>query len=46
MQQPTFHTGRFSLWQAIRDPYVRGGLYIWLIIAGLCVLIANALAAG
>lgn len=35
-----------SLWQLLRDPHVRSGIYAWLLIAGLCVLAANALAAA
>ncbi len=38
--------GRCSLWNALRDAHVRAGLYLWLLIAGLCVLLANAVAAG
>ena len=39
-------TGRHSLWEHLHDPQVRTGLYLWLVIAGLCVLVANAMAAG
>lgn len=35
-----------SFWELIRDPYVRSGLYLWLMIAGLCVLVANGLGTG
>ncbi len=35
---PTRHT----LAALIRDPQVRAGMYLWLVIAGICVLAANA----
>ena len=36
---------RNSLLQLLRDPQVRVGIYIWLVIAGLCVLVANTMPA-
>ena len=39
-------TGKFSFWEAVSDPHVRAGIYLWLIIAGLCVFLANAVAMG
>ncbi len=38
--------GKFSFWTALRDANVRAGLYLWLLIAGLCILLANAVAKG
>ena len=38
--------GRRSLWELIRDPQVRTGIYVWLLIAGLCVIVANVMAAS
>ena len=35
-----------SLWALLRDARVRSGIYLWLLIAGLCVVVANAGAAG
>lgn len=46
MQFPFSRLGKFSFWNTLRDPNVRAGLYLWLLIAGLCVLIANAVARG
>lgn len=34
-------SGRRSLWDLLKDPQVRTGMYVWLMIAGMCVLIAN-----
>lgn len=39
-------TGRHSLWDTLRDPQVRTGMYLWLMIAGLGVLVANAMASA
>ncbi len=36
---------RHSLATLLRDPQVRAGMYLWLVIAGICVLAANAVAA-
>ena len=38
--------GTSFLWQFVKDPEVRAGMYMWLLIAGFCVLMANAMAAG
>lgn len=38
--------GRFSIWSAMRDAHVRTVLYMWLMIAGICVLLANAVASS
>ena len=40
------NNGRFSFLGALRDAHVRAGIYLWLLIAGLLVIIANAVAAG
>jgi hypothetical protein len=33
-----------SIWQALRDPHIRSSIYVWFIIAAVCVLLANAFA--
>lgn len=38
-------SARHSLAALIRDPQVRAGMYLWLVVAGICVLAANAGAA-
>ena len=40
------NNGKFSFGNALRDVHVRTGIYLWLLIAGLCVLLANAVAAS
>lgn len=40
----SINAGRTSLWQLLRDPQVRVGIYTWLIIAGVCVVLANVVA--
>ena len=40
-------TPKFALARAaFRDPQIRTALFLWLLIGGLCVVLANALAAG
>lgn len=39
----TARSGKFSLVSALSDVHVRAGLYLWLVIAGVCVLLANAI---
>ncbi|MBI2636052.1 hypothetical protein HYW84_01880 [Candidatus Peregrinibacteria bacterium] len=46
MQGISARIGKFSLWNAVRDARVRSGVYLWFLIAGLCVILANAVAAG
>ena len=38
--------GKLSFWNILRDANVRAGIYLWLLIAGLCILLANAVAKG
>lgn len=40
LQTPNSH---ISLLEALRDPSVRAGIYLWLMIGGLGVLLVNAL---
>ena len=37
---------KFSVMTVLKDPQVRAGMYTWLIIAGFCVIVANAMAHG
>lgn len=46
MQVTSARIGRSSLWSAVRDARVRAGVYLWFLIAGLCAILANAVAAG
>ncbi len=34
-----------SFFDTLRDPSVRAGVYVWLMIAGMAVLLANAVGA-
>ncbi|NOS68075.1 MAG: hypothetical protein HOO67_07000 [Candidatus Peribacteraceae bacterium] len=38
-------SGKFSL-GIFHDAQVRAGVYLWLVIAGLCVLLANMVGVG
>ena len=30
-----------SFWDILKDPQVRAGMYVWLLIGGMCVLVVN-----